>query len=228
MGRLEESERATALWLRTVRGAWRSSAQQLRHNVLPIRCDLLAQRPRVDPCARQGLRCHLPPLEPHQLLREGRRLLRVVDHFKAAGLWDDRLIAWQHTQLINRSVLAYLAVSERRILTEWPPRRCGLHRPPRNALVRDILQRHRVSSHAAFVWRRWPLRPRGRRRALNGTNFTGEKLSERLCSKNVGHTLRCELKSRSGLALGPLGAPEYESRVSSRSRVPLTTFFLQV
>ena len=171
MGRLEESERATALWLRTVRGAWRSSAQQLRHNVLPIRCDLLAQRPRVDPCARQGLRCHLPPLEPHQLLREGRRLLRVVDHFKAAGLWDDRLIAWQHTQLINRSVLAYLAVSERRILTEWPPRRCGLHRPPRNALVRDILQRHRVSSHAAFVWRRWPLRPRGRRRALNGDNF---------------------------------------------------------
>ena len=45
-------------------------------------------------------------------------------------------------------------------------------------------------------------------------------------SKNVGHTLRCELKSRSGLALGPLGAPEYESRVNSRSRVaPLTTFF---
>jgi len=38
-------------------------------------------------------------------------------------------------------------------------------------------------------------------------------------------TLRCKLKSCSGLALGPLGAPEYESRVSSRSRVPLPTFF---
>ena len=38
-------------------------------------------------------------------------------------------------------------------------------------------------------------------------------------------TLRCKLKSRSGLALGPLGAPEYESRVNSRSRVPLPTFF---
>ena len=38
-------------------------------------------------------------------------------------------------------------------------------------------------------------------------------------------TLRCKLKSRSGLALGPLGAPEYESRVNSRSRMPLPTFF---
>ena len=38
-------------------------------------------------------------------------------------------------------------------------------------------------------------------------------------------TLRCKLKSRSGLALGPLGAPEYESRVNSRSRVPLPIFF---
>ena len=37
-------------------------------------------------------------------------------------------------------------------------------------------------------------------------------------------TLRCKLKSRPGLALGPLGAPEYESRVNSRSRVPLPTF----
>ena len=70
MGRLEESERATALWLRTVRGAWRSSAQHSGHNVLPIRCDLLAQRPRVDPCTREGLCCNLPPLEPQQLLRE--------------------------------------------------------------------------------------------------------------------------------------------------------------
>ena len=43
----------------------------------------------------------------------------------------------------------------------------------------------------------------------------------------VGHfalTLRCKLKSRPGLALGPLGAPEYEYRVNSRSRVPLPTF----
>ena len=38
-------------------------------------------------------------------------------------------------------------------------------------------------------------------------------------------TLRCKLKSRPGLALGPLGAPEYESRVNSRSRVPLPIFF---
>jgi hypothetical protein len=37
-------------------------------------------------------------------------------------------------------------------------------------------------------------------------------------------TLRCKLKSRPGLALGPLGAPEYESRVNSRSWVPLPTF----
>ena len=37
-------------------------------------------------------------------------------------------------------------------------------------------------------------------------------------------TLLCKLKSRPGLALGPLGAPEYESRVNSRSRVPLPTF----
>ena len=41
-------------------------------------------------------------------------------------------------------------------------------------------------------------------------------------------TLLCKLRSRSGLALGPLGAPEYESRVNSRSRVPLPIFFLQI
>ena len=44
------------------------------------------------------------------------------------------------------------------------------------------------------------------------------------CSKTLV-TLRCGLKSRSGLALEPLGAPEYESRVNSRSSVPLPTFF---
>ena len=38
-------------------------------------------------------------------------------------------------------------------------------------------------------------------------------------------TLLCKLKSRPGLALGPLGAPEYESRVNSRSRIPLPIFF---
>ena len=106
MGRLEESERATALWLRTVRGAWRSSAQHSGHNVLPIRCDLLAQRPRVDPCTREGLCCNLPPLEPQQLLREGRRLLSVLERLLPAGLWDHGLIAWQHTMLIKWSVLA--------------------------------------------------------------------------------------------------------------------------
>ena len=37
-------------------------------------------------------------------------------------------------------------------------------------------------------------------------------------------TLRCKLKRGPGLALGPLGAPEYESRLNSRSRVPLPTF----
>ena len=37
-------------------------------------------------------------------------------------------------------------------------------------------------------------------------------------------TLRRKLKSRPELALGALGAPEYESRVNSRSRVPLPTF----
>ena len=106
MGRLEASHRATALWLRTVRGAWRSSSQQLSHKILPIRYDLLSQRPRVDPCARQGLRCDLPPLEPHHLILEYRRLLCVGDHLKAAGLRNDRLIAWQQAQLINGSILA--------------------------------------------------------------------------------------------------------------------------
>ena len=38
-------------------------------------------------------------------------------------------------------------------------------------------------------------------------------------------TLRCKLKRGPGLALGPLGAPEYESRLNSRSRVPLPTFY---
>jgi hypothetical protein len=37
-------------------------------------------------------------------------------------------------------------------------------------------------------------------------------------------TLRCKLKRGPGLALGPMGAPEYESRLNSRSRVPLSTF----
>ena len=37
-------------------------------------------------------------------------------------------------------------------------------------------------------------------------------------------TLRCKLKSRSGLALGPPRAPEYESRPNCRSRVHLPTF----
>ena len=47
------------------------------------------------------------------------------------------------------------------------------------------------------------------------------------CAKTLV-TLRCKLRSRSGLALGPLGAPEYEFRVNSRSRVPLPIFFLQI
>ena len=38
-------------------------------------------------------------------------------------------------------------------------------------------------------------------------------------------TLRCKLKRGPGLAIGPLGAPEYESRLNSRSRVPLPTFY---
>ena len=41
--------------------------------------------------------------------------------------------------------------------------------------------------------------------------------------QNVGH-IALQAQSRSELALGPLGAPEYESRVNCRSRVPLPTF----
>ena len=37
-------------------------------------------------------------------------------------------------------------------------------------------------------------------------------------------TLLCKPSRGPGLALGPLGAPEYESRLNSRSRVPLSTF----
>ena len=38
-------------------------------------------------------------------------------------------------------------------------------------------------------------------------------------------TLRCELETRPGLALGPLGAPESDSTPNFRSRIHLTTFF---
>jgi len=37
-------------------------------------------------------------------------------------------------------------------------------------------------------------------------------------------TLLCKPSRGPELALGPLGAPEYESRLNSRSRVPLSTF----
>ena len=42
------------------------------------------------------------------------------------------------------------------------------------------------------------------------------------CKKLV--TLLCKPSRGPELALGPLGAPEYESRLDSRSRVPLSTF----
>jgi hypothetical protein len=38
-------------------------------------------------------------------------------------------------------------------------------------------------------------------------------------------TLLCKPSRGPGLALGPLEAPEYESRLNSRSRVPLSTFY---
>ena len=38
-------------------------------------------------------------------------------------------------------------------------------------------------------------------------------------------TLLCELKTRPGLALGPLGAPESDSTLNFRSRIHLPTFF---
>ena len=38
-------------------------------------------------------------------------------------------------------------------------------------------------------------------------------------------TLLCELKTRPGLALGPLGAPESNSTLNFRSRIHLPTFF---
>jgi hypothetical protein len=37
-------------------------------------------------------------------------------------------------------------------------------------------------------------------------------------------TLLCKPSRGPELALGPLGAPDYESRLNSRSRVPLSTF----
>ena len=38
-------------------------------------------------------------------------------------------------------------------------------------------------------------------------------------------TLRCELETRPGLALGPLGAPESDSTLNFKSRIHLTTFY---
>ena len=61
--------------------------------------------------------------------------------------------------------------------------------------------------------------------ACNDTDLHGEQRHNLFASLfffKTLLTLRCGLKRRSGLPLGPLGAPEYESRVNSRSRVPLT------
>ena len=63
-----------------------------------------------------------------------------------------------------------------------------------------------------------------RNRALSTHRTLGSIILS--CSKTLV-TLRCGLKSRSGLALEPLGAPEYESRVNFRSGVPADPF-LQV
>ena len=77
-----------------------------------------------------------------------------------------------------------------------------------------------TQSFGYSMWRRSVL-------ACVGSDAAGDRISTPLWYADnttpllhkVGHLL-CKLKSRSGLALGPLGAPEYESRVNSSSRVP--------
>lgn len=140
----DDGERAAGQRPRSVR-AWRSSAQQLGHKGLPIRCELLAQRARVDPCARKGLRLSLPTLELEQLFSESRRFFCHVDRLMTVEIRAAGLVAWQHTQFINRFFLTHFAVFKRWISAEGFSRWFGLHRPPSNALVRDILQRERVS-----------------------------------------------------------------------------------